>query len=188
MFTKENVLKAICKINSYKANRDCILEEYEGDNSESYLKSVNEAMCSDELVSYLNENCANGLNAVEFGELQNLGYLGKCLSAAYSFCDEHGISHNYEEITNEKVCLVGSNGWEGGVYSGYSRGNSEETYITESGKVLIVRTTEYGVFFEGNDENETLLTVHLLNDTEAVPLMNEIDCYFPEEYQGFYDC
>lgn len=183
MFTKENVLKAIKRINSHKNNRDCILDECVEDEEyidDSYIDVINEAMCTDELVNYLNENCTLGLKSVEFGDTENLGHLGSCIDAANNF-----FSDNYEKITDEKLCLVNNTGFEGGAYGGYTKMGSTETYITEQGNVIVVNVVEYGVYFEGESEPEILLTVRTIAN-EVTPTMDEVDDCFPEKYRGFY--
>lgn len=194
-FTKENVLKAIKQINSHKNNHDCILDECVDDEEyieDSYIDVVNEAMCTDKLIDYLNRNCKSGLRSVKFGEPKNLGFLGECINAAEEFYKEHDTSHDYGrftdcKITDSKICLVGYTVESSGVYGNYyAVSNATETYITEEGDVLTVSVVSYGIYFKGDKVPEILLETFTVSKDET-PIMNAIDELFPEKYQGLYD-
>ncbi len=177
MFTRDSLLKAFTDINNSKYNKEAILFEYEKDQTDPELKEFNKSLITDELIDFCNKN-AEYVPTTEFGNLELLGYLGDIINSNNEFLGQCGM----DEITyirNKKAIVAGRDGIEGNV----ERAKECLTYIFEDGSYMTIAETLYGIH-SGDDEPPLLTTRWAVDET---PLLNEIDRFFPEEHQAYWD-
>ncbi len=176
MFSKESVLKSFIAINNNKYNKYSIFDNCESKivDKKAYLKAFNEHLVTDELVDYINENCEE-LPIVAFGDTNLLGELGKTLER---YNRSNGLLFGPALYHEGKAFCVGDSGVEGCA----ERHTTPCTYIFDDGTFAVVNKIEY----ENYDIDKPFITVVYPNNEDA-PLLNNVDSFFPEDYQGFWD-
>lgn len=177
MFTRESLLKAFTNINNNKYNKETILFGYEKNQTDPELKEFNKSLITDELIEYCNNN-SEYVQTTEFGNLELLGYLGDIIYSNNDFLRQHGMDEA-TYIHNKKAIVAGRDGMEGSL----ERAKECLTYIFEDGSYMTIAETWYGIQ-SGDDEPPLLTTRWAVKET---PLLNEIERFFPEEYQTYWD-